>query len=64
MKKKPYVLLIHDGIDEGKMQKMQMKKKIQKLLGKEVKNKDVTNIIIKAISKINGSLESLKIFSE
>merc|ERR1711988_84074 len=40
------------------------KKKIQKLLGKEVKNKDVTNIIIKSISDINGSLESLKIFSE
>ena len=39
------------------------KKKIQNLLGKkEVKNKDVKNIIIKSIS--NDSLESLEVSSE
>merc|ERR1712146_436911 len=40
------------------------KKKIQRSLGEEVKNKDVTNIIIKSISNINDSLESLEISSE
>merc|ERR1712054_416351 len=40
------------------------KKKIQKFLGEEVKNKDVKNMIIKSISTINDSLESLEISSE
>merc|ERR1711988_75840 len=40
------------------------KKKIQKLLGKEVKNKEVKNIVIKTISNINDSLESLEVSSE
>merc|ERR1712065_106539 len=40
------------------------KKKIQKLLGREVKNKDVKNIINKSISNINDSLGSLEISSE
>ena len=40
------------------------KKKIQNLLGKEVKNGEVKNIIIKSISNINDSLESLEISSE
>merc|ERR1712146_455117 len=40
------------------------KKKIQKALGEEVKNKEVKNVIIKSISSINDSLESLEISTE
>ena len=40
------------------------KKKIQMSLKKEVKNKEVKNIIIKSFSNINESLESLEISNE
>ena len=42
MKKKPYVLLIHDDTDEGKMQKMQMQKKNQKREKKNYSSKKET----------------------
>merc|ERR1712113_1108786 len=53
-----------EGIEDFVSYLGSTKKKIQISLKEEVKNKEVKNIIIKSISNINDSLESLEISSE